>query len=536
MTIEDAEGLWGRDTYDTQEEIWRRVTGRASLGGWTGVGDGFTTQGPAILCIGPAGESRSRLGILLHGCSMAAGQGGFGGVWGAKNLKAISVLGTGSIPVADPRALMETRLWFDQKQPPRQGTWVPHAPPGPGNYRNTSCQGCTRADKFRHQNGERSDAMCAETAYFFQAKTPAGGSTACDYCERYGVNIYETDSVYPLELYKQGILGPGKAIDSAPLDFEQWGTAEFAEALHKAIAYRQGIGADLAEGLARAAVRWGRYEEDTTSGILDLAQWGHKWHWSLPEITFAYGSLMGERDINEHCFQNVFMELQAIGRENLPADQLVQILAEKTIPYTGDPFMFDYGTGPTGIYSEHKAKQVAWHRHYSRFWKESIQFCDHFAPRFIGADLPGYIGWTPEAEPRFLNAVTGKNLTFADGMEIGRRIWNQNRAIWVLQGRHRASEVFAPFMYTLAGSATRYSYVPIYLGGVSVYENGQWRYDTMEKLFIDKDGLEQWKTHFYRLEGWDTETGWPTRRTLEELDLGHVADTLQRAGRLGDAR
>ncbi|MGW8180118.1 MAG: hypothetical protein ACWGQW_15365, partial [bacterium] len=50
---------------------------------------------------------------------------------------------------------------------------------------------------------------------------------------------------------------------------------------------------------------------------------------------------------------------------------------------------------------------------------------------------------------------------------------------------------------------------------------------------IDKDAFEEWKTIFYRLEGWDTKSGWPMRNTLESMNLHHVADELEAAGRLG---
>jgi hypothetical protein len=32
---------------------------------------------------------------------------------------------------------------------------------------------------------------------------------------------------------------------------------------------------------------------------------------------------------------------------------------------------------------------------------------------------------------------------------------------------------------------------------------------------------------YYRLHEWDPQTGWPTRQTLEELDLSDVADRLE---------
>jgi hypothetical protein len=35
-----------------------------------------------------------------------------------------------------------------------------------------------------------------------------------------------------------------------------------------------------------------------------------------------------------------------------------------------------------------------------------------------------------------------------------------------------------------------------------------------------------WKTAFYKVEGWDPKTGYPARKTLEDLGLKHVADVL----------
>ncbi len=63
--------------------------------------------------------------------------------------------------------------------------------------------------------------------------------------------------------------------------------------------------------------------------------------------------------------------------------------------------------------------------------------------------------------------------------------------------------------------------------------NGKWDYiDTIGRHF-DKDEVEEFKTRFYRLQGWDTATGYPTKGTLESLDLGYVADELEKNGRLG---
>lgn len=67
-----------------------------------------------MLCIGPIGESMSRTVCLIHETGYATGQGGFGGIWGSKNLKAISIVGTGSVEIADPKALLDARLWMER--------------------------------------------------------------------------------------------------------------------------------------------------------------------------------------------------------------------------------------------------------------------------------------------------------------------------------------------------------------------------------------------------------------------------------------
>jgi aldehyde:ferredoxin oxidoreductase len=52
-------------------------------------------------------------------------------------------------------------------------------------------------------------------------------------------------------------------------------------------------------------------------------------------------------------------------------------------------------------------------------------------------------------------------------------------------------------------------------------------------MYLDESGVELFKTNFYKLEGWDVSTGWPTKKTLQELSLNKVADTLSERKRIG---
>jgi hypothetical protein len=70
-------------------------------------------------------------------------------------------------------------------------------------------------------------------------------------------------------------------------------------------------------------------------------------------------------------------------------------------------------------------------------------------------------------------------------------------------------------------------------GGRPVYENGKWDWQPLMDMYMDEAGVELFKTNFYKLERWDANSGWPTRKTLEDLSLKNVADTLASKGRLG---
>jgi aldehyde:ferredoxin oxidoreductase len=49
---------------------------------------------------------------------------------------------------------------------------------------------------------------------------------------------------------------------------------------------------------------------------------------------------------------------------------------------------------------------------------------------------------------------------------------------------------------------------------------------------LDRARFERLKDSYYKLVGWDVNTGWPTRTKLEELGMKDVADDLARVGKL----
>ena len=85
VEVRDAKNLWGLQTYQTQEKIIQELERKRK---------------PKVAVIGPAGESQIPFASILTDHGRVAGRTGMGAVMGSKNLKAVAVSGSGSVPVA----------------------------------------------------------------------------------------------------------------------------------------------------------------------------------------------------------------------------------------------------------------------------------------------------------------------------------------------------------------------------------------------------------------------------------------------------
>ena len=94
-----AAHLWGRGTFETMRTVQAEEAG-APPSSRKNSEEGAGIRPPRVLSIGPAGENLSRMAAVIADVR-AAGRGGTGAVLGSKNLKAVSVVGTGKVPLAD---------------------------------------------------------------------------------------------------------------------------------------------------------------------------------------------------------------------------------------------------------------------------------------------------------------------------------------------------------------------------------------------------------------------------------------------------
>ena len=88
--ILDATDLWGKGTQDTDKAVKEKI------------GDDKIR----VATIGPAGENLVKYACIINGKTHAAGRCGLGAVMGSKKLKAIAVRGTGKVPVNEKEKVL----------------------------------------------------------------------------------------------------------------------------------------------------------------------------------------------------------------------------------------------------------------------------------------------------------------------------------------------------------------------------------------------------------------------------------------------
>ena len=104
VEIKDAAYLWGKDTFETEDLIKKELQDKRI----------------EIACIGQAGENKVRYASVVHRKHFLVGRRGMGAVMGSKNLKAVTVKGTGGINVASS----PEKIWEGYDEFPPGGSIV----------------------------------------------------------------------------------------------------------------------------------------------------------------------------------------------------------------------------------------------------------------------------------------------------------------------------------------------------------------------------------------------------------------------------
>jgi aldehyde:ferredoxin oxidoreductase len=277
IEIKDAKHLWGKDTHETMKILKDELIPNIS-----------------VACIGPAGENLVPFASIMNDKDRAAGRGGVGAVMGSKNLKAIAAFGKKQIPVSNPEGLKKMILTINtliDKNPVTGkslqllGTSVlvnvinAHGMYPTENFQRgvfndaegtsgekiaeTILQGrsacfkcpiaCGRKTKTSKREGEGPEY---ESVWAFGAQLGISDLetiTEANYtCNELGLDTITAGSTIgcAMELYEKGAF-PEKL---------EWGDSSNLVKLVEDIAYKRGIGKDLALGSKKLAEKYGRPE------------------------------------------------------------------------------------------------------------------------------------------------------------------------------------------------------------------------------------------------------------------------------------
>ena len=502
VVLHPADGLWGQGVYGTTRSLRSKHGARSR-----------------VVAIGPAGERRSRIAALLTETGNAAGQGGYGGLMGAKRLKAIVVRGTGGVRLAYPRAFMDVCLSASREGfTPTQRQLNPLGTPGSRQRKCGFCMSPCAHPLVMNQAlrpGE-STGNVALHCYRFDTQTPHDDSPRM-LATDLGLNGWEVSyGIIPwLQMCKQeGLIQSIDGLDipapAAPLIYQRDTepvTTDFVHMLMRKIASREdALGDALAEGTCRAAEL---LFDGQGAPLLDriyprragqTSHWAGHWgpggtvkfpNWLVPVLQWCVDTRDPASD-STHSFTTHAQHYLAKDGP-LPASKVAAV-ARKIygVEGVGDPAVSYQLPGS-------KAAPALWH-HLRGMLVDSLILCDYEHARvfsMLSDDGQADTGLMA----KLLAAATGEHVTEATLDQASARIWTLQRAIDVHYfGRSRGTDEATLDAYRLPGK-----------------DDG---------VVLDRTAFLPLLTDYYRRAGWDAVSGWPTCSSLEALGLDDVATRL----------
>jgi len=494
VEIRDAGHLWGMNSGETLEAIRQATDAKAE-----------------VAAIGQAGEHRSLLGCIMSDYDRAAGRSGLGAVMGAKNLKAIALLGKRPRQAADPVALRQDVKALAQALMdwPTSVAFRKHGTPaGIGGHnaagmypvrnfqegysedelidrvkgetmtatilvRGKGCTGCpVRCHRVVQVNAEDSPYGAVDPKWGGPEFETIGlwgpnlGIYDLNYiaqasarCNQYGLDVIGTGTTLGIafEAFQRGII---TAEETGGLRLE-WGNAEVALELQRQIAFREGFGAILSDGPRAILERW----PETASFNLQVK--GHPFAVHMPRGKVGQG-------LSYATSNRGACHLQGMHDTTVNAGLIA--------PDVGIDEKFK---GLNRMAKEHKPELVYRAQNW-RAVEDSFIIC-----KFIGWD---YGAATATDCARMLSNLTGWNMTAHDLTEAGERAFNLCRMFNVREGMSRADDTLpARVGESLPRGATK--------GSV-----------------ITQADLDRMLDEYYAFRGWD-ENGIPTPERLEALGL-----------------
>ena len=507
VTFHNADDLWGTRVTECQRLLAEKMSSKR------GCDINF-----GKLCIGPAGENLVRYSAVISD-ERAAGRTGMGAVLGWKNVKAIAVCGNHDTPVHDPSATKKwCQKWFRYlRNHPLTGNQLPRMGTA-GLVSSMQMRGLLATKNYTEGRFEHFDKVNGETLAEEYNIVNKGCLSCPIKCAR--TVTVEGEDVKGPELETLGLLGGGilnkdlyhilkwnKELDDLGLDTIsasntlayameanerglwnnglKFGDIEGISKIWDDIAYRRGIGNELAEGSKRLSEKYGGKEFAMQSKGLELAAY---------EPRRAVGQGLGYAVSNRggcHLNGGYLVILEGLGLNidaqtpHAKADftMMFQDLMEM-ISATGQCLFTSYAffpgfliTRPNGAIATAANKllpHLGW----------AIRLMNKF-PRVLAFHLPVF------HHTKMMQKAVGMPMTFGKYLQTGERGFNLERAVNVRFGVSAAKDS-----------------LPKRLTDVPQDPN-----DPRTRV-----PLEQMKKIYYQARGWD-KSGIPTCRTLKKLKI-----------------
>lgn len=489
--ILDAGHLWGKTTADCQETI-RKDLGDKKI---------------RVAQIGPGGENQVMYACVMNDLINSAGRGGLGALMGSKQLKAIAVRGRTGPEMANPEAVKEVAKYFGKRwQESGWGRRLRDSGTATGvlgyntignlptyNFKEGSFEG---AEKISGEIMRDNLLVGRETCYacpirckrVIQADEPYnlgkqyGGpeyetigsfGSLCGVDDIYAIshanqlcNAYTIDTIstgvsiaFAMECYENGLFTKE---DTGGLEL-RFGNAEaMIEMVHK-IAYRDGIGDLLAQGVKRAAEAIGHNADRYAMHVKGMELPMHD-----PRVKQGMGLGYAVSSIGAD-------HMQGLHDTSYPTEGPTEVgILETLSPYELSP------------------AKVRWFVYLQRMWSSwnCLLLCDHCGEIYDTIKVNDLV-----------RGVTGWNTTNWELMKAGERSLAMARAFNMREGLNVSND-WLPKRFFKPHPTTPPS-----------------------DIAVSTDDLRQGVDIYYEMAGWD-KNGVPTPAKLVELGVEWVIDQL----------
>ncbi len=482
VELRPASHLMGLDTYSTQAAVQHEL--------------GVT--GASVAVIGPAGEKLVTFASILTDHGRMAGRTGMGAVMGSKNLKAITVKGTGKVPVNDLAAYspLRSQANLDLRNEPIATTLRELGTAGIADYADylglmpkryfhaaqyehasdisgatikesiltgiSACHACVIAcgrvvrlpakDEQVPSLGEKRKGPEYETLVGFGPNLllndPVFVTRMGELCDRFGVDTISMSNTVGLAfcLFEKGIISTK---DTGGIELN-WGDEAAVEQVMNQAIHLEEFGSQLLGGARALGKRYGAEDEAIQVNGLEVA-----YHDPRGASGMALVYATSPRGACHNQSDYFFVDIGQV-------DPVLKI---------------DYFSRHGGA---EKAANVARHQDWRSLYNSLI--------------LCNFSNIAPEMVVSLVNAACGTAFSLEDLFLIGERGFNLKRVINHRLGLTRANDTLPKGLLEPLPDA------------VGEGEGFVPDIETMLKLY-------------YIARGWDPETGVPTHETLEELGL-----------------